>query len=268
MGEPDWVIVDCRFWLDDTAKGRRDYLSGHIPGALYFDLDEDLSGQVVAGETGRHPLPDPAELAAFFGKQGIGSNSQVVAYDDRGGMIAGRLWWLLRWLGHERVAVLDGGFPAWQEEGRTETTDIPHPTAKNFQPAIQSQMVASASQVLSYFGDPGRILVDSRAPERFRGEVEPIDPVAGRIPGAINYFWQRNLDPKGFFEIRDVLRGRFMHMFGDIPIQKVTFYCGSGVTAAHNVLAVAHAGLGIPRIYAGSWSEWILDPNRPVTWDK
>lgn len=268
MKEPDWVIVDCRFWLEDTAKGRQDYLAEHIPGALYFDLDEDLSGPLVPGESGRHPLPDPEKLAALLGAHGIGKGTQVVAYDDRGGMIAGRLWWLLRWLGHKQTAVLDGGLTAWQAEGRPVTDEIPVPVFQPFTPDLQQYLVVNAAQVLENFGDPGRILVDSRAPERYRGESEPIDPVAGRIPGAINFFWNQNLDAKGFFEIKDVLRGRFLDMFADIPAEQVSFYCGSGVTAAHNVLAVAHAGLGMPKLYPGGWSEWIADPNRPIARDR
>jgi thiosulfate/3-mercaptopyruvate sulfurtransferase len=203
----------------------------------------------------------------FLGENGIGNGTQVLAYDDRGGMIAGRLWWLLRWLGHKKAAVLDGGLTAWQAEGRTVTSKIPVPIPQAFIPNLQPQLVVSAAQVLAYFGDPGRILVDSRAPERYRGEIEPIDPIAGRIPGAVNHFWRQNLDTKGFFEIKDVLRGRFSHMFEDIPAERVTFYCGSGVTAAHNALAVAHSGLGMPKIYPGGWSEWIVDPDRPIARD-
>lgn len=264
LDDPNWVIVDCRFWLDDTEKGRLDYHVSHIPGAVYAHLDEDLSGPVVVGKTGRHPLPDLDRFAQKLGSWGIGNATQVVVYDDRGGMIAGRLWWLLRWSGHETVAVLDGGIPAWMEEGHIVTTEVPSPEPKIFTPEIQPEMVLTAEDVLRNFGDPGCILVDSRAPERYRGEQEPIDPVAGRIPGAVNYFWSKNLDSKGHMELKQVLRGRFETLFGDIPVDRVTFYCGSGVTAAHNALAVAHSGLGMPRIYAGSWSEWIADPERPI----
>ncbi len=264
LGDPNWVVVDCRFWLDDTEKGRIDYQISHIPGALYAHLDEDLSARIIPGQTGRHPLPDVEILAARFASWGIGNQSQVVVYDDRGGMIAARLWWLLRWLGLEAVAVLDGGFPAWVAAGQAVTADVATPGPQEFVPQMQAEMVLTAEDVLRYFGDAGRLLVDSRAPERYRGETEPIDPVAGRIPGAINYFWGQNLDSKNHFELKDVLRGRFDNLFEDIPAQNVTFYCGSGVTAAHNALAVAHAGLGMPKIYAGSWSEWITDPERPI----
>jgi thiosulfate/3-mercaptopyruvate sulfurtransferase len=264
LGHPDWVVVDCRFWLDDTEKGRQDYVKSHIPGAIYAHLDEDLSGEIVPGKTGRHPLPGVNDLTARLGSWGIGEDTQVVAYDDRGGMIAGRLWWLLRWLGHETVAVLNGGFPAWVAESHPISTQLPRLNPKIFIPKIQSSMLATADDVLRNFGDPRHLLVDSRAPERYRGENEPIDPVAGRIPGAINYFWGNNLDSNGFFEIKDVLRGRFGVIFNDIPPENITFYCGSGVTGAHNVLAVAHSGMGIPKLYADSWSHWITDPDRPL----
>jgi thiosulfate/3-mercaptopyruvate sulfurtransferase len=268
LEDPNWAVVDCRFWLDDTEKGRLDYKKAHIPGAIYAHLDEDLSGPVVPDETGRHPLPDVDRLAQKLGSWGIGPETQVVAYDDRGGMIAARLWWLLRWLGHETVAVLDGGYPAWVAEGHPITGEVPSPEPRNFTPALQPELVLTAKDVLQRFGDPGSILVDSRARERYRGEEEPIDPVAGRIPGAVNYFWNDNLDPKGHMQLKQVLRGRFESLFGDVPVERVTFYCGSGVTAAHNALAVAHSGLGMPRIYAGSWSEWIADPERPIATGK
>jgi thiosulfate/3-mercaptopyruvate sulfurtransferase len=264
LDDPNWVVVDCRFWLDDTEKGRRDYSISHIPGAIYAHLDEHLCSPIVVGKTGRHPLPPVDKFADRLGAWGIGNDTQVVAYDDCGGMIAGRLWWMLRWLGHEAVAVLDGGFPAWIAEGHPVDADIPNPKPRTFMPNLQPEMVVTSDDVLTHFGDPGHMLIDSRAAERYRGENETIDPVAGRIPGAYNHFWSNNLDSKGHFEIKDVLRGRFATMFGDIPARNVTFYCGSGVSAAHNVLAVAHAGLGMPKLYAGSWSEWITDPERPI----
>jgi len=262
--DPNWVVIDCRFWLDDTKKGKLDYQISHIPGAIYAHLDDDLSGPIVVGETGRHPLPEVTSFAQKLGSWGIGPETQVVAYDDRGGMIAGRLWWLLRWLGHEQVAVLDGGFPAWVAAGHPVTDEVTSPKPKSFFPEIQSEMVFTADDVLQHFGDTGYKLVDSRAPERYRGEQEPLDPVAGCIPGAVNYFWGNNLDNNGHMQLKQVLQGRFESLFGGIPAQQVTFYCGSGVTAAHNALAVAHSGLGMPRIYAGSWSEWIVDPERPI----
>ena len=264
LDAPDWVIVDCRFWLDDAEKGRLDYRSAHIPGAVYAHLDEDLAGPVLPGETGRHPLPEVDSFTQKLGDWGIGPETQVVVYDDRGGMIAARLWWMLRWLGHETVALLDGGYPAWLEEGNPVTDQITVPAPQQFIPKINLNVLSTSDDILQHFGDPGHILVDSRAPERYRGEQEPIDPVAGRIPGAVNYFWGTNLDPKGYMQLKQVLKGRFKSLFGDIPAEQVTFYCGSGVTAALNALAVAHAGLGLSRVYAGSWSDWITDPERPI----
>lgn len=265
LNTPDWVIIDCRFWLEEPERGHLDYLKAHIPGAVYAHLDEDLSGPIVAGETGRHPLPDVDAFSQKLGFWGIGSETQVVVYDDRGGMIAARLWWMLRWLGHENVAMLDGGFPAWLVAGHPVQNEIPTPESAIFISDIQTEMIFTADDVLHHFGDPGYILVDSRAPERYLGLEEPIDAVAGRIPGAINYPFIRNIDSKGQTQLKQVLKGRFETLFGDVPAENVTFYCGSGVTAALNVLAVSHAGLGMPRIYAGSWSEWITDPDRPIT---
>lgn len=265
MESSNWVIIDCRFWLDDTEKGRLDYQKAHIPGAFYAHLDEDLSGPIAAGITGRHPLPNEDVLSQKFGSWGIGSETQVVVYDDRSGMIAARLWWLLHWMGHENVAVLDGGFPVWVASGYPVNDHIPTQKTAEFSPNTQAQMVATAHDVLNHFGDPGYMLVDSRAPERFLGVDEPIDPVAGHIPGAINYPFEKNIDVNGNFQLKQILNGRFTSLFSGIPTNHVTFYCGSGVTAALNVLAVFHSGLGMPRLYAGSWSEWITDPERPIT---
>ena len=262
--DPNWKIIDCRFWLEDTLKGQQDYSNSHIPGSIYADLDKDLSGKIVPGQTGRHPLPEIDSFSALLGSWGINNQTQVVAYDDRGGMIAGRLWWLLRWLGHEKIAVLDGGFTKWIEEAYPVSDEITKMINKTFKPNINSKLINTHDEILRQFGDPGYLLVDSRAPERYRGEIEPIDPIAGRIPGAKNYFWKNNLDPEGCFYSKDVLRGRFSSFIGNIPPQNVTFYCGSGVTSALNVLAMFHAGLGMPKLYVGSWSHWISDSERPI----
>jgi len=264
LGDPDWVVVDCRFWLDDTEKGRRDYRQAHIPGAVYAHLDEDLSAPVRPGETGRHPLPPVDELAARFGRWGIADGVQVVAYDDRGGAIAARLWWLLRWLGHDDVAVLDGGWPSWVAAGHPVDAVIPMPSPRPFAPRPRPEMLITAGEVLQRVDDPAFRLIDSRAPERYRGEQEPLDPVAGHIPGAVNYHFIRNLTEDECFVTRQVLRQRFLALLDDVPPEQAVFYCGSGVTATHNILAVTHAGLGTPRLYAGSWSHWITDPERPV----
>jgi len=268
LDDSDCVIVDCRFWLDDTEKGPGDYKESHIPGAVYAHLDEDLSGPVVPGVTGRHPLPSVDDLAAKLASWGISNKTQVVVYDDRSGAIASRLWWLLKWLGHDAVAVLDGGWPRWVTEEHPKTADTPAPNEGKFDPKVRHEMVVSVGEILTHFGDSAYRLIDSRAPERFSGEEENIDPVAGHIPGAINYHFERNLDIEGNYALKEFLKGRFHVILDGTPIENSIFYCGSGVTAAHNILAFAHAGLGMPRLYAGSWSHWITDTERPITTGK
>ncbi|MBT3389431.1 MAG: sulfurtransferase [Chloroflexi bacterium] len=259
-----WVVVDCRFWLEDTEKGRRDYQAAHIPGAVYAHLDEDLSSPVQPGVTGRHPLPDVEALSRKLGTWGIGSSVQVVVYDDNGGAIASRLWWLLHWLGHEQVAVLDGGFPRWQAENLPVDAEPASPAPRTFEPRPRPDLLVTADDLLAEFGDSAYKLVDSRAPERYRGEEEPLDAVAGHIPGAVLRPFGENLAPDGSFRPKTILRGYFYALLDDTPAARTTFYCGSGVTAAHNVLAMAYAGLGMPRLYVGSWSHWITDPERPI----
>jgi thiosulfate/3-mercaptopyruvate sulfurtransferase len=265
LDDPAWVIVDCRFWLDDTHKGRRDFENSHIPGAIYAHLDEDLSGPVVAGETGRHPLPPVDIFAERLGSWGIDNDVQVVVYDDRGGAIAARLWWMLKWMGHGAVAVLDGGWPAWLREDYPVTNEIFVPQIRKFEPNLRSELVVTAEKLLENFGDPSFRLIDSRDPERFTGEEELIDSVGGHIPGAISYPFQRNLDVDENFIPKEFLKGRFHVLLDGTPAVRTIFYCGSGVTAAQNILAVTHTGLGMPRLYAGSWSDWITDPQRPIT---
>ena len=264
LHHPDWVIVDCRFSLADTEAGRRAYQSGHIPGAWYAHLDEDLSGLVIKGKTGRHPLPGPASLQARFSAWGIGAHTQVVAYDDLGGAMAARLWWLLRWLGHEAVAVLNGGFPAWLSETGERSTALPTAREGGFTPRLNPDMARDSHFVEQHLQDPAFLLVDSRAPERYRGEVEPIDPVAGHIPGAVNLFHATNIGPDGLFLPEEVLRQKFEALLQEREAAQTVFYCGSGVTAAHNLLAMEVAGIEGASIYPGSWSEWIADPSRPV----
>lgn len=263
LENPRWVILDCRFDLAEPMAGQRAYAAGHIPGARYAHLDHDLSGPVTSA-TGRHPLPDPVRLAAQLGQWGVAADTQVVAYDDAGGAFAARAWWLLRWLGHARVAVLDGGWAAWQAQGGATTPAVPAVNAAEFvfRPALES--VVSAEEVLQAVRDKTMCLLDARAPERFRGEVEPIDPVAGHVPGALNHPFQRNLEPDGRFLPAQMLRQRFQVTLGTAAAAQVVHMCGSGVTACHNLLAMAQAGLSGSRLYAGSWSEWIRDPARPV----
>jgi thiosulfate/3-mercaptopyruvate sulfurtransferase len=264
LDDPAWVIVDCRFALDDPARGERAYEQGHIPGALYAHLERDLTGTVIPGKTGRHPLPSVAHLVERLSAWGIDANVHVVAYDDSGGSMAARLWWLLRWLGHDAVAVLDGGWPCWRAEGRPFRRGRECRSPRRFLPRLRPELVASAEDVMAALNDPNVRLLDSRSPERYRGEHEPIDPVAGHIPGALSAPYLDNLDARGRFRPAAELRARFERLLGSPPPSRVIFYCGSGVTAAHNVLAFLHAGLGEAQLYAGSWSEWITDPTRPI----
>jgi thiosulfate/3-mercaptopyruvate sulfurtransferase len=268
IGRPDWRIIDCRFSLADTEAGRSAYAEGHIPGALYAHLDEDLSGPIIPGKTGRHPLPDMDKLIGLFSRWGIEKSTQVVAYDDKSGMAASRLWWLLRYLGHEQVAVLDGGFAAWSAHPGALVTNEPTapPTPSPFEVRAHLCGVADALQVEHLREDAAFVLVDSREPYRYRGESEPIDAVAGHIPGAVNAFFMDNLTSEdGRFLSSEQLRERFNLVLDGRPAQQAVFYCGSGVSACHNILAVAHAGLGSATLYPGSWSEWITDPNRATS---
>lgn len=246
-------IVDTRFSLADTAAGRRAYAQGHLPDAIYAHLDEDLSGEIIPGQTGRHPLPDPIELAARLGTWGIAADTQVVAYDDMGGAIAARLWWLLRWLGHDRVAVLDGGIAAWEAQGGNLTRVVPDIIPRIFEPRVRPELTVDAARVEAIRQDPAYRLIDSRTAPRYRGEEEPIDPVAGHIEGAENLPFGENLH-EGTMRPKAALRERF----GDTDPERTVFYCGSGVTACHNILAHEHAGLGLAKLYPGSWSEWII----------
>jgi thiosulfate/3-mercaptopyruvate sulfurtransferase len=263
LDDPHWVIVDCRFVLTDPDAGRRRYEAGHIPGARYAHLEEDLSSPVTPA-SGRHPLPLPEVLAEKLGRWGIDKTRQVVVYDDSFGAIAARLWWLLRWLGHEACALLDGGFPKWQREGRPVRRDLPSVVPTRFHPAVNDAMWVDAEEVAALLAAPGTLLVDARAEERFRGEIEPLDKVAGHIPGAINMPYEDNLDFSGEFLSDEALREHYLAMLHGVPPQKVVQMCGSGVTACHNILAMEHAGLAGAKLYAGSWSEWITDPRRPV----
>ncbi len=265
-GDPVWAVVDCRFSLGDPESGRRAYARGHVPGAAYAHLDEDLSAPVVPGRTGRHPLPEVDRLVSKLSAWGVGPGVQVVAYDDAGGAMAARLWWLVGWLGHDDVAVLDGGWPAWIAAGGPVESGPPGARPPGtFVPRIRPERVVSAGEVAAGLaGSGGWTLADARAPERYRGEVEPLDPVAGHIPGALSVPFGRNLGPDGLFRQPEDLRARFQEVLAGADPGSIVHYCGSGVTAAHNVLAMAHAGLGTTRLYPGSWSEWVTDPDRPV----
>jgi thiosulfate/3-mercaptopyruvate sulfurtransferase len=263
IDDPDWVVVDCRFTLTDPEAGRRAHAQGHIPGARYAHLEEDLSAP-VSPRSGRHPLPDPDVLEEKLGAWGIDSQKQVVAYDDTFGAMASRLWWLLRWLGHDRVALLDGGLPAWTRAGLPITTEIPGVRPTHFLANPRPGMVVSAESVAASLAENSAILVDARAEERFSGEVEPLDPVAGHVPGAVNLPWEDNLDLDGTFLPPSDLKELYGDIMGSHSPADVIAMCGSGVTACHNLLAMEIAGISTARLYAGSWSEWITDPARPV----
>jgi len=263
LRDPRWVVFDTRHDLMDAAKGRRAYEAGHIPGAYFLHLDDDLSGP-KSGANGRHPLPDVATFARKIGAAGVRPDSQVVVYDDLGGNFAVRLWWMLRWLGHEKAALLDGGFPLWQKEGRPVATDVPQPRAGAFVPRPELGATVDKHFVARFREDPSLKLIDARAAERFRGLNETIDPVAGHVPGAVNRFWQKNLAPDGRFKTPDELRGELAGFLGATPPEKTVHMCGSGVTACHNMFALALAGLPMGRLYPGSWSEWCADKALPV----
>ena len=264
LDRKDWAVVDCRFWLAEPERGERDYRRAHIPGAVYAHLDRHLSAPVIAGRTGRHPLPEAATFARTLSGWGIGAGVQVVAYDDSDGAIAARLWWMLRWLGHNAVAVLDGGWAGWQAKGYPARSGEERRPPRPFTPRPRPELLASVAEVEALRTNSTACLLDARNADRYRGENETIDPVAGHIPGAISAPYVENLTAEGHFRPAAELRARFAALLGDTPPQRTVVYCGSGVTAAHNLLAMLHAGLGEARLYAGSWSEWITDPSRPV----
>jgi thiosulfate/3-mercaptopyruvate sulfurtransferase len=265
LADPAWAIIDCRFKLDDKAAGRQDYLAAHIPGAVYAHLDEDLSGPIVPGKTGRHPLPTVERFAERLSRWGIDAATQVVAYDDNQGAMAGRLWWMLRWLGHDAVAVLDGGFRTWQGEGRALASGEEHRLPKSFAPYPRPEMQVDVREVMANLRSGRYKLFDVRDEARYRGEVKGMDPVAGHIPGARSAFYGYNLDAEGKFLSPDQLRKRYSALLGDASPAQCIFYCGSGVSVHHDLLALEHAGLGQgARVYIGSWSDWINDPARPI----
>jgi thiosulfate/3-mercaptopyruvate sulfurtransferase len=262
--DPDWVVFDCRFSLQDPEAGQRAYREAHIPTALYAHLDEDLSGPIRPGTTGRHPLPVPESFAEQLSAWGINDRVQVVAYDDRGGAVAARLWWMLRWLGHHRAAVLEGGWSRWQREGRPVSAVQSSREPRNFQPELDDSLKVDVGFVEQHLGTPGMLLIDARDTVRYRGEQEPIDPVAGHIPGALSLPYRKNLTPEGNFLPRDQLEERFRALLAHHAPEEMVFYCGSGVTSIHNILAMVHVGLPEPKLYPGSWSEWITNPDRPL----
>lgn len=260
---PDVVVVDCRFDLRDPAAGERAYVAGHLPKAVYANLDRDLADLSKQGR-GRHPLPDAEAFCATLGRWGISPDHRVVAYDARDGAIAARLWWMLRLLGHDSVAVLDGGFEAWSRIGGAIERAVPRPRPAQYKARFNARAVATTAVVAARMASGNGVLVDARAAERYRGDIEPIDMVAGHIPGASNRPYSTNLAADGTFRPADELAAEFRALLGDTPVADAVMMCGSGVTACHNLLAMEHAGLRGARVYTGSWSEWISDRGRPV----
>ena len=263
LADPGWLVLDCRFELTEPAAGERAWAASHIPGALYAHLDRDLSGPVTAA-TGRHPLPARQSFAATLSRWGVTPATQVVAYDSSSGMFAARLWWMLRWAGHDRVAVLDGGLQGWTAAGGSLDQSVQQRQPARLAPAWREDMAVSTADLVPLLARRDRVLVDARGPDRFEGRVEPIDPVAGHVPGAVNHPCQRNLDAAGRFLPPAELLERWQATLGGRPPESAICMCGSGVSACHDLLALESAGLSGARLYPGSWSEWIRDPGRPV----
>ncbi len=262
LADPDLVIFDCRHELMNPEAGARAYGQSHIPGARFAHSETDLAG-AKTGHNGRHPLPDPQSFRDWLGRNGVDTAKQVVAYDFAAGSSAARLWWMLRWLGHERVAVLDGGWEGWVKGSLPITAEQPRVTATTFKGEPRPIWV-DVGFVSSRLGDPSVVVLDARTPERFQGLAEPIDPVAGHIPGARNRLFKDNLAPDGRFRPPQELRQAFMDVLGTVKPEHVVHQCGSGVSACSNLLAMEIAGLKGSRLYPGSWSEWVADPSRPV----
>lgn len=266
LHDPEWVVMDCRFSLSDPDAGLRAYQTGHIPGARYAHLNNDLSSPITP-TSGRHPLPDPVMLTQRLGQWGIDNHKQVVVYDDSFGGMAARLWWLLRWLGHDAVALLDGGLPKWQRESHPLTAEMPALQPTSFTPHLRPALWVDSKTVQQAVTQSDKLVIDARAEERFNGEIEPLDRVAGHIPGSINLPFEDNLHISGKFLPEEELRALYAGMLDNVKPEQVIQMCGSGVTACHNILAMEHAGLKGARLYAGSWSEWITDASRPVARD-
>jgi thiosulfate/3-mercaptopyruvate sulfurtransferase len=262
LDDPQWVVFDCRHDLAEPDAGAEDYAVAHIPRARFLHLDRDLAAPRT-GRNGRHPLPDPQSFMRTLGSAGVAAGKQVVAHDGQTGVYAARLWWMLRWLGHEAVAVLDGGYAKWLRERRPVVSDVPQPLPAHFVGEPRKVWV-DADEVLQSLARPGRVLVDARSADRFRGENETLDPVGGHIPGSLNRFFRHNLDASDCFKPADELRVGFSALLGEHAPDSVVHSCGSGVSACHNLLAMEIAGLHGSRLYPGSWSEWCSDPARPM----
>lgn len=264
IDDPAWVIFDCRHDLMDHGRGARLYREGHIPNAQFAPVETALAGSKT-GRSGRHPLPDPGEFGAFLARHGVTPSSTIVAYDDAGGLYAARLWWLTRWIGHTEVHLLDGGLPKWTAEGRPLSTTVPVVApAVAWAAHADTTRVWSADTVRLQLNDRSRAMIDARTGERFRGEIEPIDPVAGHIPGALHRFYRTNLNPDLTFRSPGELAAEFRTLIAGRSAEDIGHYCGSGITACANLFAMDYAGLTGSKLYPGSWSEWVSDASRPV----
>jgi thiosulfate/3-mercaptopyruvate sulfurtransferase len=263
LDDPQWIVCDCRHDLADYEAGRRAYAAGHIRGARFLHLDEDLSGPKT-GVNGRHPLPHPATFALRLGALGIDNSKQVVAYDASGGPYAARLWWMLRWIGHAQAAVLDGGWQAWTGAGHPVSTEVRAVRPTTYNSRLHADFAVDAAYVQAHRADDRIAILDARSADRFRGENETLDPVGGHIPGATNRFFKLNLDAEGRYKDVETLKAEFDPLLAGRDPRAVVHQCGSGVTACHNLLAMEHAGLTGSRLFPGSWSEWVSDPSRPV----
>lgn len=264
LTDPQVAVFDCRFLLEAPDSGRQEYLQAHIPGATYVHLDEDLSA-ARTGRNGRHPLPEPSAIVSRFGRLGISNDNDVVVYDSAGGgLAASRLWWMLRYLGHDRVSILDGGWPAWLQAGGPTRGGTEERAPAAFRGGLRRHLALDADAVAEAAASRGWLVLDVRGPTRYRGEEEPIDPIAGHIPGARNRYWMESLAPNGHLRPPADLRGEFDRLLGGAAPNHVVCYCGSGVTSAHTILVMERSGLPGARLYPGSWSEWCSDPARPV----
>lgn len=263
IDDPGWRMIDCRFDLKDPSVGLQKYLAGHIPDAIYADLDKDLSSPVTF-TSGRHPLPDIEAISRKLGSWGVAVDTQVVVYDDAYGSYAARLWWILRWLGHQNVAVLDGGINHWLQSDLPLTTEIPSITPTKFVAKTNHDLVMDTKAMETVIDSPELTIVDVRDPERFQGIQEPVDKIAGHIPGAINIPWKTNLDETGLFLKPSQLAMQYEAILEKPGSENLVFMCGSGVTACHGLLALSALGHDDAKLYAGSWSEWIQNPDHPV----
>ncbi len=261
VDDPAFVIFDGRHELTNPEFGIKAYAHSHIPNARFANLDRDLAAPQT-GRNGRHPLPDPNVFAGWLGRMGVSNDKQVIAYDNAAGVYGSRLWWMLRWMGHQNVAVLDGGWQAWLAAEHPVTAEVPVPKPSRFTGTPQKSPV-DTKYVLEHLQSPDMVLIDARANDRYHGQNETIDPIGGHIPGARNRFFKENLTPQGFFKSPEQLRDEFRPFVGNGSPEKIVSQCGSGVTACHNLLAMEIAGLKGGRLYPGSWSEWIADPSRP-----